>query len=121
MLSLKTITTVCFFLWAVCFLIWVFSHVSFTVGGLRVFASLPFRTPTVVYDVKQDVGEVKSAAVEAHRKLKREENARVLCIEVSSRRKTLSAIVVVAVQVAIAVILPPLFSSSSHCGYGSCS
>lgn len=30
----------------------------------------------------QDVGEVKSAAVEAHRRLKREEHARVICIEV---------------------------------------
>ena len=30
----------------------------------------------------QDVGEVKAAANEAHRRLKREENARVLCVEV---------------------------------------
>lgn len=34
------------------------------------------------YD-EHDVGEVKSAAVEVHRRLKREEHARVICVEVS--------------------------------------
>lgn len=44
---------------------------------------------------EQDVGEVKSAAVEAHRRLKREEHARVVCIEVGTIPSTASVIATV--------------------------
>lgn len=36
------------------------------------------------YD-EQDVGEVKSAQIEAHRQMKREANARVVCVQVECK------------------------------------
>lgn len=59
---------------------------------------------------EQDVGEVKSAAVEAHRKLKREENARVICVEVA-----MVAVVAISVDTPFQLLLPASSQRTSFC------
>lgn len=54
---------------------WCFASLELTGFSVPLFAAY-------IFGSEQDVGEVKSAAVEAHRRLKREEHARIICIEV---------------------------------------